>query len=923
MKSHYSSAERRRHWTPEEDLQLKKCVEKHGEGNWHLVPSRAGIKRCRKSCRLRWLNYLCPSIKRGEFTDEEDDLIFRLHKLLGNRWSLIAGRISGRTANDVKNHWNSHLRKKLVYSDETKKAIHEKVEVIKPQPRIPPKNLQIFANKHPLENEVSMLMIPPGVTDMPVKCWDSLLLSNEEEENIVPGDTDNKVKQSPFGNSSWFDGMELVSQAEGALKTESPDWEVLITSDKDFYHSDWSSPAYHKFAMKNVFGCLTAITTKQKDSSDKSGKVTQSISMFSTSAVVAQMDCVLSASYLFRCLEREKGLKAFQKQCASSFLAPSSSVIFLVWSDSKHQTANMGEEGGERDLEKGLSHSGEPLPSPYPSPTALASVSASAPALVLSNSGKRIDQAGKKKYVKQVTGRHNDTELHLAAQRGDLIAVKQLLANIDSQMLGTTSGADVAAEVAEIRSCLVNELNELEETALFTAADKGHLDVVKELLKYSTKECISRRNRSGFDPLHIAALQGHHAVVQVLLERDPGLARTFGPSNSTPLISAAHRGHTEVVNELLLKDSSLLENSRSNGKNALHLAARQGHVKVVKALLAKDPQLARRTDKKGQTALHMAVKGQSCEVVILLLEADAAIVMLPDKFGNTALHVATRKKRAEIVNQLLLLPDTNVNALTRDHKTAFDIAEGLPLSEESAEIKECLARYGAVRANELNQPRDELRKTVTEIKKDVHTQLEQTRKTNKNVHGIAKELRKLHREGINNATNSVTVVAVLFATVAFAAIFTVPGGDGDDGVAVTVSTPSFKIFFLFNAVALFTSLAVVLVQITLVRGETRSERKVVKVINKLMWLASVCTSVAFIASSYIVVGRHNQWAAILVTVIGGVIMAGVLGTMTYYVMKFKRSRSIRKREKYSKRSESNSLYHSELSDSEVNPIYAI
>ncbi|XP_031396352.1 ankyrin repeat-containing protein ITN1-like [Punica granatum] len=548
-------------------------------------------------------------------------------------------------------------------------------------------------------------------------------------------------------------------------------------------------------------------------------------------------------------------------------------------------------------------------------------VSNSGKALVLSNSGKRIDQAGKKKYVKQVTGRHNDTELHLAAQRGDLAAVKQILGEIDAQMMGTLSGADFDAEVAEIRSSVVNEVNELGETALFAAAEKGHLDVVKELLQHSTKEGTAIKNRSGFAPLHIAASSGHLAIVRVLLEYDPGLSRTLGPSNATPLVSAAARGHTEVVKELLSKDPSLLEIARSNGKNALHLSARQGHVDIVKSLLEKDPQLARRTDKKGQTSLHMAVKGVSCEVVKLLLGADAAIVMLPDKFGNTALHVATRKKRAEIVTELLHLPDTNVNALTRDHKTALDIAEGLPLSEETAEISDCLTRCGAIRANELNQPRDELRKTVTQIKNDVHTQLEQTRKTNKNVNGIAKELRKLHRVGINNATNSVTVVAVLFATVAFAAIFTVPGGDNPDGMAVVVSSTSFKIFFIFNAVALFTSLAVVVVQITLVRGETKSERRVVEVINKLMWLASVCTTVAFISSSYIVVGRHNRWAAILVTVIGGIIMAGVLSTMTYYVVKSKRIRAVRKRMKFS-RSGTNSWRHSET-DSEVNPIYAI
>jgi hypothetical protein len=278
----------------------------------------------------------------------------------------------------------------------------------------------------------------------------------------------------------------------------------------------------------------------------------------------------------------------------------------------------------------------------------------------------------------------------------------------------------------------------------------------------------------------------------------------------------------------------------------------------------------------------------------------------------------------QIVNELLSLPDTNVNALTRDHKTALDLAEELTLSEESSDIKECLSRYGALRANELNQPRDELRKTVTQIKKDVHTQLEQTRRTNKNVHNISKELRKLHREGINNATNSVTVVAVLFATVAFAAIFTVPGGDRDSGVAVVVTHASFNIFFTFNAIALFTSLAVVVVQITLVRGETKAERRVVEVINKLMWLASVCTSVAFMASSYIVVGRKHEWAAMLITIVGGVIMAGVLGTMTYYVVKSKRIRSMRKKDKHARRSGSSSWHHnSEFSNSEVDRIFAL
>ncbi|XP_068636876.1 transcription repressor MYB5-like [Aristolochia californica] len=101
-------------WTPEEDELLSNCINREGEGRWRTLPNRAGLLRCGKSCRLRWMNYLRPSVKRGRITPDEEDLILRLHRLLGNRWSLIAGRLPGRTDNEVKNYWNTHLSKKLI-----------------------------------------------------------------------------------------------------------------------------------------------------------------------------------------------------------------------------------------------------------------------------------------------------------------------------------------------------------------------------------------------------------------------------------------------------------------------------------------------------------------------------------------------------------------------------------------------------------------------------------------------------------------------------------------------------------------------------------------------------------------------------------------------------------------------------------------
>lgn len=101
-------------WTKEEDQRLIEYIRLHGEGCWRSLPKAAGLLRCGKSCRLRWINYLRPDLKRGNFTEEEDELIIKLHSLLGNKWSLIAGRLPGRTDNEIKNYWNTHIKRKLI-----------------------------------------------------------------------------------------------------------------------------------------------------------------------------------------------------------------------------------------------------------------------------------------------------------------------------------------------------------------------------------------------------------------------------------------------------------------------------------------------------------------------------------------------------------------------------------------------------------------------------------------------------------------------------------------------------------------------------------------------------------------------------------------------------------------------------------------
>uniref|UniRef100_UPI001CB892AE ankyrin repeat-containing protein At2g01680 n=1 Tax=Erigeron canadensis TaxID=72917 RepID=UPI001CB892AE len=443
---------------------------------------------------------------------------------------------------------------------------------------------------------------------------------------------------------------------------------------------------------------------------------------------------------------------------------------------------------------------------------------------------------------------------------------------------------------------LVNGLmgmqNDAGETAFYIAAQNNFQDIFCYLMKFCDEiEVLKLRSKSDFDAFHIAAAQGHLGIVKELLKLWPELCKVCDVKNTSPLYTAAVKDHLDVVNAILDADPTCIRIVRKNGKTALHTAARYGKTSMVKTLIDRDPGIVSIKDKKGQTALHMAVKGQSTDVVDDLLNADHSILNERDKKGSTAIHIATRKGRSQIVSLLLSFTSISVNVINFQQETAMDIADKLNYGTAKLEIMEALGEVGAKHARDVGRIDEqmELKRTVSDIRHEVHSQLLQNEKTQKRVSGIAKELQKIHREAVQNTINSLTVIAVLFASIAFLAIFNLPGqykNTGKEaGEADIAHTPAFRAFCLFNATSLFISLAVVVVQITLVAWDTSAQRQIVSVVNKLMWAAAISTCGAFCSIAFVVVGKRNSWMAITITVVGVPILLGTLVTLSYHVLR--------------------------------------
>ncbi|CAA0842139.1 myb domain protein 63 [Striga hermonthica] len=245
-------------WSPAEDFRLVTFIKTHGHPNWRALPKQAGLLRCGKSCRLRWVNYLSPDIKRGNFTPEEEQTIIQLHTSFGNKWSKIAACLPGRTDNEIKNVWNTHLKKRLQMSklgpcNYKMDAHYPSSSTSSSSIANDDENLENLLNYQRIDEEEINRLLEIQPNEKPE------LEINEPRREVDDFDSGKIVNSSGFDVAFWESFDTITSDQENVVESELEKWlrmledEVGLASGGGDHNLPKDEDPNDNFAPENFF----------------------------------------------------------------------------------------------------------------------------------------------------------------------------------------------------------------------------------------------------------------------------------------------------------------------------------------------------------------------------------------------------------------------------------------------------------------------------------------------------------------------------------------------------------------------------------------------------------------------------------------------------------------------------------------------
>ncbi|XP_010528552.1 PREDICTED: protein ODORANT1-like [Tarenaya hassleriana] len=243
-------------WTAEEDRKLVNFILTNGQCCWRAVPKLAGLLRCGKSCRLRWTNYLRPDLKRGLLSEYEEKMVIDLHAQLGNRWSKIASHLPGRTDNEIKNHWNTHIKKKLKKMG-IDPVTHKPLSTVEGQKKQQPKQ-EKPTNDHKLEtqmtrrepNYLSGTSMELQMTKQDDLLGDQFMMMNVSTDPVFGIEEVPLIDLEGLGFVSNNSAVPCSSSSSSTTTNSSQD--SCFLKDFQFPDFDWSASDYGDNGIDNI-----------------------------------------------------------------------------------------------------------------------------------------------------------------------------------------------------------------------------------------------------------------------------------------------------------------------------------------------------------------------------------------------------------------------------------------------------------------------------------------------------------------------------------------------------------------------------------------------------------------------------------------------------------------------------------------------